>query len=196
MTAISRETIARRQKNYLDYLEALEIEFEKHPILDFGCGRGEWIRILSDNKINAVGVDSSSSMTEEAKNQGFNIYCQDGLEYLMRRAANSFGVITSFQVVEHLPFNSLMLFLDQAYRTLAKGGVIILETPNPENVEVGSCNFYLDPSHIKPIPPLTLQFLLEYRGFRDVEIVRLDERGEIVDDEFSVSFDYFVKGTK
>ena len=192
----SREAIESRQKNYLVQLGGSPVNLRDKTILDFGCGRGEWLKILSEAEFQCVGVDASSSMSDEAKQNGLNVYCQDGLEFLMRQPVDQFGAITSFQVVEHMPFNSLMLFLDHAYRTICPGGLLILETPNPENIEVGSCRFYLDPSHIKPIPPLTLQFLVEYRGFKNVEIVRLDDRGQIVADDFSQSVDYFIKAFK
>jgi len=68
--------------------------------------------------------------------------------------------------------------LDEALRALRPGGVLILETPNPENVLVGSCMFYMDPTHLHPIPPPLLQWTVQARGFEQVEIERLsDDRG-------------------
>ncbi len=81
--------------------------------------------------------------------------------------------MTSFHVIEHLPFETLVKFLDESIRTLKRGGLIILETPNPENFMVGSCNFYTDPTHRNPIPSVTLQFLLKARGINRTEIIKL-----------------------
>jgi len=54
------------------------------------------------------------------------------------------------------------------------GGLVIFETPNPENIFVGACNFYIDPTHQRPLPPVMTQFLFESGGFSDVEIHRVN----------------------
>jgi O-antigen chain-terminating methyltransferase len=38
------------------------------------------------------------------------------------------------------------------------GGLLILETPNPENLVVGACTFWYDPTHIRPLPPAMMRF--------------------------------------
>jgi hypothetical protein len=48
---------------------------------------------------------------------------------------------------------------------LQPGGLLIMETPNPENLVVGANTFYLDPSHERPIPPPLLAFAAEHAGF-------------------------------
>ena len=81
--------------------------------------------------------------------------------------------MTAFHVVEHLPFRVILDLLDQAVRVLKPGGVLILETPNPANLIVGANSFYLDPSHIRPLPSELLRFAVESRGFCHVETVPL-----------------------
>nr|MDQ2971762.1 class I SAM-dependent methyltransferase [Pseudomonadota bacterium] len=93
----------------------------------------------------------------------------------------SVAAITSMHLVEHLPHETLLHLLDEARRVLQSGGVLILETPNPENILVGACTFYTDPTHVRPIPPTLLQWLLKSRGFEEPAIERLTENRAVPD---------------
>ena len=84
-------------------------------------------------------------------------------------------VVSGFHIIEHLPFNVLQQLFVEAKRVLKPGGLLIFETPNPENIVVGSCSFHLDPTHLQPIPPGLLNFLPEYYGFARFKILRLQE---------------------
>jgi len=66
----------------------------------------------------------------------------------------------------------MITLLDESLRVLKPGGIVIFETPNPENIIVGACNFYMDPSHRNPLPPDTMKFLIEQRGFINPAIIR------------------------
>ena len=74
-----------------------------------------------------------------------------------------------------MQFSDLQLLVQEALRVLKPAGLLILETPNPENITVGTVNFYLDPTHQRPIPPQLLSFLPEYYGFARVKVIRLQE---------------------
>jgi O-antigen chain-terminating methyltransferase len=93
--------------------------------------------------------------------------------YLRSLGDQTLSVVTALHFAEHLSFRDLVSFLDEAARTLKPRGLLILETPNPENLVVGSCNFYLDPTHKNPIPIPTMKLLVEARGFRCQEIMKL-----------------------
>jgi O-antigen chain-terminating methyltransferase len=97
----------------------------------------------------------------------------DALASLTETPAASLGVVTGFHIVEHLPLPYLVSVLKETARTLRPGGIAIFETPNPENVLVGSHTFYLDPTHLNPIPSATLKFFIEAAGLRDVEVMFL-----------------------
>lgn len=84
------------------------------------------------------------------------------------------GSVTVFHLVEHLPFRKLIRLLDEVARILQPGGLAIFETPNPDNVLVGSRNFYYDPTHRNPIPSATLRFLVEARGLCQVKVLPLN----------------------
>src|SRR5687767_13581401 len=165
-----REEVQRRLEVYLPLLTEAGI---KNGVLDLGCGRGEWLRLLSSKGIECEGVDRNRVFIEECRRDGLNVSEADVLEHLRRLPANTLNVITSFHLVEHLRFKVLIELLDEIERTLKPGGLVILETPNPENFMVGSCTFYADPTHRNPIPSQTLEFLLESRGFVDLKVWKL-----------------------
>ena len=82
-------------------------------------------------------------------------------------------------LVEHLPFERVIALLDEIRRVLRSGGLVLLETPNPENLSVGVCNFYMDPTHRNPLPPEALRWIVEARGFMGARIERLTVAREL-----------------
>ena len=75
----------------------------------------------------------------------------------------------AFQVVEHWPASSTFRFLAEARRAIAPGGVVIVETVNTDSLAAMNA-FYLDPTHVRPVPPQALEFLCDAAGFRDLTV--------------------------
>ena len=144
------------------------------PALDIGCGRGEWLELLGDNYINAVGIDSNAEFVDYCQSMSLKVEMQDLFEFLAIQGDQQYSLITGFHIIEHIPPDKQLGFLHSVFRLLSPGGIIIFETPNPENVTVGSCNFYIDPTHIRPIPTHLLQFLALQAGFASPLIARLN----------------------
>ena len=157
---------------YLRYVTGAPVT-DTTPLLDIGSGRGEWLALLRDNAIPARGVDISNVLVEHCREQDLDVNVADAIAYLREQADACLGSITSFHVIEHLPFDALFSLVEECQRTLAPGGVLIFETPNPENVLVGSHTFYHDPTHRNPITPTMIEFLLRHLGFADVTLERL-----------------------
>lgn len=166
----TREEIKHRQAVYLPYIAKAPCRKGQYPVLDVGCGRGEFLEILGENGYAAKGVDINPVMVERCRELGLDAEVADGIEFLRNAKAAHYAAVTAFHVVEHLPHESLLALLDEALRVLRPGGLLILETPNPQNLVVGSCNFYTDPTHRNPIPPPLLKFVVEARGFVNPEI--------------------------
>lgn len=185
----SRTLITQRLLAYEPFLTPFTQQMSVGSIraLDIGCGRGEWVELLLQHGFQAQGIDLDQGMIQDAEQLGLPLKQGDGLEYLAQQSDQCLDVVSAFHVVEHIPFQSVMDLARHALRVLKPGGLLILETPNPENVVVASNNFYLDPSHIKPIPPALLLFALEYAGFERVRIVRLNESLDIQQEEYDVS---------
>lgn len=164
--------IEGRFEPYLTFIGEAGAGGDQDPVLDLGCGRGEWLRILRRQGINALGIDSDAGMLQLAREDGSNVIQGDLLPFLENAAPDSYGAVTAFQVVEHLPLEVMMRMFAGAKKVLRPGGVIILETPNPENLQVSGYSFWLDPTHVRPLPPPLLDYFARYFGFIDVRIVR------------------------
>jgi O-antigen chain-terminating methyltransferase len=169
----TRAEIKDRARVYLPFLQERKIGSKRMPILDVGCGRGEWLELLLENKLEARGIEINRVLLGYCKEAGLNVAEDDILQHLKNQPARSLGAVTGFHIIEHLPFDILVRVIDETVRVLKPGGLAIFETPNPQNVLVGSHNFYLDFTHRNPLPPLTTQFILEARGLCDVHILNL-----------------------
>ncbi len=169
----NREEIKGRQAIYIDYIRGNGAGTADTPILDVACGRGEWLELLREHGFKAKGIDINASMIDLCETYNLDVEHSDVISFLESQESCTFGAITGFHIAEHLPFVKLIKLFDEALRVLKPGGMIIFETPNPENIVVGSCNFYIDPTHRNPLPPVLLQFLANERGFVGTEILRV-----------------------
>jgi len=169
----SEEEIKERVRFYIPRLEELGLGSPQMPIVDIGCGRGEWLDILRERRLLAYGVDGNSSMIATCREKGLAVEEQDGIQHLQSLPAASVGAITAFHFVEHLPFAALLSFIDEVLRVLKPGGLALFETPNPDNLLVGACTFYLDPTHQRPLPSGLLKFVMQSRGFSSIEVLAL-----------------------
>jgi SAM-dependent methyltransferase len=169
----TEEEITERLQVYLPYVRKARERTTGAIVLDLGCGRGEWLELLYREGIPARGIDTNRLMIARCRERCLEVVHEDVFAYLRSRANEEIGAITGFHIVEHFPFELLVGFIDEALRVLKPGGMIILETPNSQNVLVGSCDFYRDPTHQRPYPSETMKLLMESRGFADVEILEL-----------------------
>lgn len=175
----SRELILGRLNAYAPLLKTLRTAFPEGQAVDLGCGRGEWLELLSSFGISATGVDLDEGMLAACRERGYDVVCEDAIGYLADLPTESLSLVSAFHLVEHIPFQALAQLVSEALRVLKPGGILIMETPNPENVCVGTESFYLDPSHVRPIPPKLLSFLPEYIGFGRTTVLRLQEPMEL-----------------
>lgn len=183
----SRALIKSRVRVYLPFLAPLRTLYEEAVVLDMGCGRGEWLELLGEEGFTAHGVDLDAGMLAACQERGFSAEQGDALESLKRLPDASQCVVSGFHIAEHVPFATLQEMVAEALRVLKPAGLLILETPNAENLVVGSCSFYLDPTHQRPLPPLLLSFLTEYAGFTRNKILRLQESPDLVADSAPVT---------
>jgi O-antigen chain-terminating methyltransferase len=161
-----QEEVKSRQKSYLEFVR--EVVTPDHPLLDLGCGRGEWLQLLQEQNIQAQGIDSNIAAIEECKEKMLDVTQGDLVETLEGLPESSYGAITMFQVLEHLPFQLMVKVLREALRVLKPGGVFIGEIPNSETLRVGASTFWIDPTHQKPVFPGLLVFLATTVGYSSV----------------------------
>jgi O-antigen chain-terminating methyltransferase len=165
----SREEIKDRFKTYLPYVETVRDGL----VIDLGSGRGEWLELLNEAGIKARGIEDNRISIEQCRKRGLDVVDEEVLVHLRSLPDESVAAVTGFQIIEHMPIDALVTLLDEVKRVLRPGGLAIFETPNPENVLVGSNFFYLDPTHHHPLPSELMEFLFESRSFDRVEVVNL-----------------------
>ena len=162
------EVIRERQRAYLDDFR------NAAPVLDLGCGRGEFLALLRDAGIEARGIDADADMVAFARGEGLDVEQADALAYLDGLADGSLGGMFLAQVVEHLPPSALVRLLELAHAKLRAGGVLVAETINPLS-PIALRNYFADLTHAQPLVPETLALLAEQAGFREVETRFLNE---------------------
>ena len=164
----SPEEIRDRQRVYLDDFR------DAAPVLDVGCGRGEFLRLLAQAGIEASGVDADADMVAYARGEGLDVAHADALEHLAALGDGSLGGIFAAQVVEHLPAAVLVRLLELAAAKLRPGGVLVAETINPLTLSALR-HYFADLTHAQPLVPDTLALLARQAGFRTVDVRYLNE---------------------
>jgi len=177
----SRDVIKRLRRQYLPFIQPLATLYPGGEAFDIGCGRGEWLEFMRELGFNSSGLDLDEGMLRGCLDRGLSAKQGDAVAYLKTLASESQAVVTAFHVVEHITFEQLQTVVVESLRVLKPGGLLIMETPNPENIAVGTCNFYLDPTHRRPLPPLLLSFLPEFHGYARISTLRLQENRELRD---------------
>jgi len=161
----SRAEISQRLEFYRPFIRTLRSLFPSPRALDLGCGRGEWLELLGSEGFSARGIDTNEAMLSTCRNLGLEADLADAVAALKELEDHSLELISSFHLIEHLPFADVLTLVSEAYRVLNPGGLLVLETPNPENILVATVGFHMDPTHRRPLPPVLMDFVAEDSGF-------------------------------
>jgi len=180
----SRELIKSRLQVYLQFIVPVRDCIPIANAIDLGCGRGEWLELLGEHGFEAQGVDIDDGMLVACRERNLKVDNSDALDFIKKLPKASHAVVSGFHIVEHVPFEYVQELIKESLRILIPGGLLILETPNPENLVVGTANFYLDPTHQRPIPPPLLAFASEYAGFKRTKVMRLQESNDLSQKEY------------
>jgi O-antigen chain-terminating methyltransferase len=160
----SREEIRARQADYVSLFRDLA------PVVDLGCGRGEFLELLQTSGIEARGVETNANVVRECRANGLDVVSADLLDFLRGQEAGALGGLFAAQVAEHLPPPALSALLAQAHRVLRTGGLLVLETVNPASALAFLDVFIRDLTHERPLHPETLRFLAAAAGFSEARI--------------------------
>jgi SAM-dependent methyltransferase len=144
------------------------------PVVDLGVGRGEWIELAREAGWDAIGIDNNPQIAAGSRARGFAIVEADAMEYLEGVAEGTLGAVTAFHLIEHLQPEDKLRLMQAAYRALAPGGFLIFEWPNIGHPRVAQYTYWLDPTHAAPLPGELAAFMVEYAGFTDIALTRLD----------------------
>ena len=163
------EPVIRRQsESFLEHYKS------KRRVLDLGCGRGIFLELLRDRSIGGYGVDLDPRMIAQCRERGLEAFEGDALAHLESLPASSLDGVFARHVAEHVLPGDLIAMLRQLRRVLQPGAPLVFVTPNIANLSVGAHTFWLDPSHVRPIPPDLFKFYLEVEGFKRVEITTFE----------------------
>ncbi len=149
---------------YVDLLRGHE------PVLDAGCGRGELLDLLREEGIEASGVDVDEGMVARSREKGHEVELSDVVDYLERQPDEKFGAIVAIHVIEHLPYEGLLRFLELAREKLISDGLLIVETVNPHSLQAFK-TFWTDLTHRAPIFPEVAVALATIQGFASVRVI-------------------------
>lgn len=161
------ERVRERQRFYLPYFQTCA------DVLDLGCGRGEFLEVMKEAGVRARGVELDPELAAVCRAKGLDVAAADLFAYLRAVAGESLDGVFSAHVIEHLPGERLPELVRTAAGKLRRGGILAFETPNPECLAIFATHFYLDPTHVRPVPPRLLSFYLEEAGFGRIEIRQL-----------------------
>ena len=140
-------------------------------VLDAGCGRGEFLEILRERGVTARGVDLNPEMVAQCHARELQVAEGDLLAHLAALPDASLGGLFAAQVVEHLEPAYLLKFIDTAFLKLRPGARIVLETINVASWTAFFQSYVRDITHVRPLHPDTLAYLVTAGGFQQVEIV-------------------------
>jgi O-antigen chain-terminating methyltransferase len=190
--------------------EAIRKNFERYVpiftgrgnVLDLGCGRGEFLELMRREGVPAIGIDLNSANIVTCRAKGLDVAEADFFDYLHEQPDASFGGIFCAQVVEHLQPPDVPRLIELCARKLKRGAPIAFETPNPECLAIFATHFYIDPTHVRPLPPALLHFYLEEAGFVEVSVDRfaaaveswpeLSQLPEAIRERFFAFLDYAI----
>ena len=169
LTPLPPDFVYRRLEDALrgepDIAEYLRLAREHQPVLDVGCGRGEFLIACKTGGIDARGFDINERSVADLKPKGIDVTLAGIPECFEGIAHDSTGSILAMHVVEHLPVDLLFSLFGNAARVLVRGGLLMIETPNAESLMMAGSDFWRDPTHLAPRHPAALTVLAREYGF-------------------------------
>ncbi len=196
----SEDDVRKRQQFYVPLFAACG------EVLDIGCGRGEFLELMRDAGVKARGIDLSPEAIGICREKGLNIEAADLFACLAAAPDESLGGVFCAHVVEHLPPERIPEMIRLVAAKLKRGGLVAIETPNPECLAIFASHFYLDPTHVRPVPAKLLTFYLQEAGMGEIRIERFAPAAETMPslaelpaafrDEFFGGLDYAILARK
>lgn len=187
VNAVAPDVLYRRLEDSLrgselhireDVMHYVRLAAEHQPVLDAGCGRGEFLSACREQGIDARGVDTNERSVADLSQRGFNVTVSAIPECFASYEAGALGSVLAMHVVEHLPVETLFALFREAARVLRKDGLLMLETPNAESAVISATDFWRDPTHLAPRHVAALTILGREHGFEIADVRAVHELPE------------------
>lgn len=153
-------------KRYHELLDEMEKYRKTNRILDVGCGIGYFLEVAKERGWEVYGTEYTDRAIEICAGKG--IIMQQGKLDPSKFEAESFDIITSFEVLEHI--NNPIEEINNFYQLLRKGGLVYLTTPNFNSLLRYRLKERYDvityPEHLSYYTPRTLNTLFKRSGFK------------------------------
>lgn len=164
----SEAEVAKRLEQYPEIFKEAGL-----PVLEIGAGRGELQELFRNGGIKSYGLELDSAMAGRCKEKGLTVLCEEGLKHLAGLADGSLGGVAAIQVVEHLSPAQLKTLCTLCLAKVCRGGKVVFETINTASVAALCRNYFRDPGHRVPLHPETMRTMMEYAGFKVLEVRKL-----------------------
>lgn len=158
---VTPENQRRIQSHYMPYFE------QCNRVVDLACGDADFVELLVERGIEVVGVDSDDKTYAATAAKGLPIIKQDVFDWLAEQPDASFDGVFSAHLIEHLPYPKVVELIEQSYRILQPGGIVVLATPNARSLFSHLEMFYTHFGHITFYHPRLVTFFLDRAGFVD-----------------------------
>ncbi len=169
----SEDLISERLSYYVPHLKN-----SLGKVLEIGAGRGELQSLLKNSGVDAYGIEMDQAMVEACKDKGLNVSFGDGISHLEQLTDKSIGGVIAIQVIEHLTQDQLKRLVTACLSKIKPGGKVIFETINTESMVALASNYFRDPTHVFPLHPETMRFMLELLGLKVLSVNKLSPYGE------------------
>ena len=173
-SSVTSDFLYRRLEDGLrgavDVADYVALAREHEPVIDVGCGRGEFLAACRDAGIEARGFDTNERSVSDLVDRGMDVSVAGVPGCFANIADASIGTVVAMHVVEHLPVDALFALFAESSRVLRTGGLLIIETPNAESLAVSASEFWRDPTHLAPRHPAALTLLGREYGLAIDEI--------------------------
>lgn len=181
--------IKNQQRFYIPYIKNIPTKIvNNYQFIDCGCGRGEFLEILSELKIpNYLGIDTNSNQIKKIKLKKLNVKKSEIIKYLYTNTKKLSG-ISAFHLIEHLNFQQLMDFFLLCKERIVQNGILILETPNNDNITVSGKTFNYDLTHKLKITSKLICIILKFFEFKNIKIIKRNPIKKDIKDDIENNF--------
>jgi len=166
-----------------EYLSQLVHLFSPgRTVADLGCGRGEFLDVLTRSGHGAIGVDVSSHSRHIVTEKGFPFYQMDIIQFLERSQAPYDGLFT-YGLIEHLNAETISKLFHVMGQHCPSGTEAIFATHNPSSIQALTRPLFSELSHERLYSPELLEFLFESNGFEIRKVGSLVQQQKLISDK-------------